>query len=241
MGLGYSRQQMRDVIKKTIAATGAPELKRDVYVRYTITRGEGPIDLNPDPDTPTRCVVIVKAVPHWDPIFYTRGVNLAISKTRRNPVHALDPNIKGGNYLNNVLGLMEARELGADDCIMLGKDGAVTEASNSNVFFVIDGALVTPGSGNLRGLTKEAVHEACGEHGLATMERGIDVAELSSATECFLTSATREVMPVRTLRLESGEKLKFPEGGGEITRQVASYYHGFVNRYVEQRAELAMF
>lgn len=241
MALGYSKQQMRVVIKDTIAATGAAQLQQDVYVRYAITRGEGPIDLNPDPSTPTRCVVIVKAVPHWNPIFYTRGVNLAVPDTRRNPVHSLDPNIKGGNYLNNVLGLMEARALGADDCVMLGKDGTVTEASNSNVFFVIDGALVTPGSGNLRGLTKEAVHQACAEHGLATMERSIDAAELTDATECFLTSATREVMPAHTLRLENGDTITFPQGGGEMTRQVAGFYRGFVDRYVEQRRAEALF
>jgi branched-chain amino acid aminotransferase len=241
MVLGYSKPQMRRAIKETIAATGAPALKRDVYVRYTVTRGEGPVDLNPHPDTPTRCVVIVKAIPEWDPIFYSRGVNLAIPTTRRNPVHALDPNIKGGNYLNNVLGLMEARELGADDCVMLGKDGAVTEASNSNVFFVIDDELVTPGSGNLRGLTKEAVHRACAQQGLTTVERSIDAAELPRAAECFLTSATREVMPAHTLRLSDGEMVTFPEGGGETTRRVAGFYRAFVDRYVEEHAALAIF
>ena len=241
MTLGHSKEAMRDEIRRTVVATGAPALQQDVYVRYTITRGAGPVDLNPDPDEPTRFVVIVRAVPHWDAVLYSRGARLAIPATRRNPINALDPNIKGGNYLNNVLGLMEARELGADDCVMLSKEGNVTEASNSNVFFVIGGELVTPGAGNLRGLTKAAVHRACKAHGLGTVERVVRAAELEDAGECFLTSATREVMPVLSLRLEEGGTVAFPPGGGDVTRRVAVYYREFVDRYVEDRADLAMF
>jgi branched-chain amino acid aminotransferase len=241
MALGHSKEALRGEIRRTVAATGAPELLEDVYVRYTITRGEGPVDLNPDPAQPTRYVVIVKAVPRWDPVFYARGVRLAIPPTRRNPVNALDPNIKGGNYLNNVLGLMEARALGADDCIMLSKEGHVTEASNSNVFFVINNELVTPGSGNLRGLTKAGVQLACREQNLAITERQVDAGELARASECFLTSATREVMPVCSLRLETGATVTFPSGGGELTRRVADYYRTFVARHVVEHADLAMF
>lgn len=241
MVLGYSKDEIRAQISRTIVATEAPTLSQDVYVRYTITRGEGPIDLQPDPEEPTRFVIIVKALPEWDPILYSRGVILAIPATRRNPVNSLDPNIKGGNYLNNVLGLMEARNLGADDCLMLSKEDWITEASNSNVFFVIDGKLVTPGTGNLRGLTKAAVHQACRQHDLPTTERNIEARELPAATECFLTSATREVMPVRSLRLEDGQVVNFPEGGGEVTRRVAEHYRAFVDRYVQDHAELTLF
>ena len=161
MILGYSKAQMRAEIKRTIAASGAPTLNQDVYVRYTVTRGAGPVDLNPNPDEPTRLVIIVKAVPEWEPHCYSQGVSLAIPATRRNPVNALDPNIKGGNYLNNVLGLLQAKALGADDCVMLSDEGLLTEASNSNVFVVINNQVVTAGAGNLRGLTKAAVHRAC--------------------------------------------------------------------------------
>jgi branched-chain amino acid aminotransferase len=148
-----------------------------VYVRYTITRGEGPIDLVPAEGVAPRYVIIVREVPKWREEYYTHGVDVAVVGTRRNPQDALDPNIKGGNYLNNVLGVIEARALGADDCLMLNAQGLVTEASNSNVFFVIDGDLITPGqrAGNLRGLTKAAVHEACRARGLATRERDVPV------------------------------------------------------------------
>jgi branched-chain amino acid aminotransferase len=243
MDIGFSRDEVTEQIRATVRASGAALLKRDVYVRFTVTRGEGPMDLLPSRGARTRLVVIVKEVPAWNPVFYSRGVNVAVVGTRRNPREALDPNIKGGNYLNNVLGIMEARALGADDCVMLSEAGFITEASNSNVFFVIDGELLTPSqaAANLRGLTKAAVHEACAARGLATRETEISSAAAVRASECFLTSATREVMPVYRLRMEDGGTRTFPEGGGAVTRQVRGYYREHVERYVREHAAFKLF
>ena len=241
--LGGARAKLTADIRAAIAASGAPALNRDVYVRYTVTRGEGAIDLLPKPDLRLRRVVIVKEVPRWNPLHYSRGVTVAIVGTQRNPHEALDPNIKGGNYLNNVLGVIEAAELGADDCLMLSDAGLVTEASNSNVFFVIDGELVTPSqqAANLRGLTKEAVHAACKADGLASRETEIAAADAIRATECFLTSATREVMPVAALIRRDGSRREFPAGGGETTRRVAALYRAAVDEYVAAHRERSLF
>jgi branched-chain amino acid aminotransferase len=243
MRIGVTKEQLGEEIRATIAATGAARLRRDVYVRYTVTRGEGPVDLFPSSDLKSRFVIIVRPVPSWSAELYTRGVRLGVAQTLRNPSRALDPNIKGGNYLNNVLGVMDARAQGADDCLMLNEAGFVTEASNSNVFFVIGGKLVTPAqtAANLKGLTKWAVHEACRARGLATAERDVAAADLPDATECFLTSATREVMPVISLRRADGEVQSFPAGGGPITRAVAGYYKEYVAEYVRTHAHLSFF
>ncbi len=242
MSAGLSLDEMTAQVRATIAATGAAQAGVDVYVRYTVTRGEGAVDLFPSAGLKPRFVIIVREVPRWSAHFYTEGVRLAVVGTRRNPIDALDPNIKGGNYMNNVLGVMDARELGADDCVMLNAAGLVTEASNSNVFFVIDGELVTPGdrAGNLRGLTKTALHSACAQQGLASAERDIHEAELERASECFITSATREVMPVASLRLADGRSVDFPPGGGEKTRLAMRYYRDYVQEYLAGHPEMAL-
>jgi branched-chain amino acid aminotransferase len=242
LNIGFSRHAVTEEIRATVRASGAADARRDVYVRFTVTRGDGPMDLLPCREARTRLVVIVKEVPAWNPIFYSRGVNVAVVGTRRNPREALDPNIKGGNYLNNVLGVMEARAAGTDDCLMLSEAGLITEASNSNVFFVIDGELSTPSqtAANLRGLTKAAIHDACKAKGLATQETEIGVEDALRATECFLSSATREVMPVHMLRMEDGGMKTFPEGGGVITRRVRGYYREHVERYVREHAALSL-
>ena len=243
MEIPLSPEDFAGEIRRTVAASGAADAREDVYVRYTVTRGEGPMDLHPTFEAANRYLVMVKAVPAWNPRHYSEGMTLAIPPTRRNPPLALSPNIKGGNYLNNVMGVIEARRLGADDCLMLNEPGLVTEASNSNVFFELGGELVTPSqeAANLKGLTKQIVHQVCAGAGLSSSEVTLTAEDLRGAGECFVTSATREVMPVKRLLLEDGTALEFPAGGGPLTRRVAGLYTGFVQRYVAEHAGERLF
>jgi hypothetical protein len=55
-----------------------------------------------------------------------------------------------------------------------------------------------------------------------------------------VTSATREVMPVVAVRLESGRWKEFPTGGGKVTRKVARVYKEFVEQYVRENAALRL-
>jgi branched-chain amino acid aminotransferase len=241
MTISQSREQMLEEMRRTAKAAGVPETD-DIYVRWHVTRGTGALDLVPAKDLKSSYVIIVKEVPKWNPEFYSQGMRLAVTGVRRNPVEALSPDIKSGNYLNNILGVAEAVELGADDCLMLNPAGVVTEASNSNVLFVIDDRLVTPSfqSGVLRGITKAAIQRLGAEHGFIVHEITIPASDLGRTTECFVTSATREVMPVVALRLESGDWHEFPPGGGAVTRRVAKAYKEFVDRYVREHAELRL-
>jgi branched-chain amino acid aminotransferase len=243
--LTISKDQIINEIRKTVRATNAAEQKRDVYVRYIVTRGEGPVDLFPRPELTTRYVIIVKELPEWDSDFLRVGIRLAIPETRRNATNALDPNIKGGNYMNNVLGIIEARMLGADDCVMLSDSGLITEASTSNVFFVMrnDNTLVTPAetAGHLRGLTKAAVEKLCVEHDLQLRAEDITMDLLLQTSECFLTSSTREVMPVSSLRLPNGNVMTYPDGGGNVTKQVIGHYKAFIDGHLQDHEHLRLF
>jgi branched-chain amino acid aminotransferase len=241
MTISQSREIMLDEMRRTAAAANVPA-GEDIYVRWHVTRGTGAIDLVPAADLTSSFVIIVKEVPKWNPEFYTRGIRLAVTRVRRNPVEALSPDIKSGNYLNNILGVSEAVGLGADDCLMLNPAGNVTEASNSNVFFVIDDQLVTPSfeSGILRGITKAAIGRLSAANGFQLHDRQLPGSAIANATECFATSATREVMPVVGLRLENGEWREFPPGGGEMTRRVGKAYKEFVIRYVQEHAGLRL-
>jgi branched-chain amino acid aminotransferase len=239
MAISQSRDAMLDEMRRTAEAARVPP-GQDVYVRWHVTRGGGALDLVPARDAKTSYVIILKEVPAWNPKFYSHGMRLAVSRTRRNPVEALSPDIKSGNYLNNILGVAEAIELGADDCLMLNPAGMLTEASNSNVFFVINGKLVTPSfeSGILRGITKSAIKRLGEEYGFPLQEMKLPVGELSKVTECFVTSATREVMPVAAIKLESGTWHELPLGGGDMTRRIAQAYKQLVSRYVEEHSSL---
>jgi branched-chain amino acid aminotransferase len=238
MQLGFSQAEIMQQIRNVVRASGAADLRQEVYVRFHVTRGVGPIDLYPGAEPVTSLVILVKEVPPWPQVFSDIGVSLRVTQIRRNPVEALDPNIKSGNYLNNVMAVMEAREAGADDCLMLNPAGQVTESSNSNVFFVRQGRVMTPAgvSGNLRGLTRQALIEAASTTQLAIEETMIREDLLPEMEECFLTSATREVMPVCRLSLRSGQDISFPAGGGVQTRRLQQIYREFVQQHVRDHA-----
>ena len=236
MEIPYTSDGLLEEIRRAIDSSGAAQAGEDVYVRFTITRGDGPVDLFPEPELPGRFVIMVKSVPVWNPEFYTTGVTLAIPTVRRNPSNALDPNIKGGNYLNNVIGVIEAKALGADDCLFLNDQGLATESSNSNVFFAIADRLVTPyqSAGNLIGLTKETLLRLGRENGIDTVESAVGIGDMREGTECFITSATREIMPVKSLKLQSGEIIDFPAGGGPLTLKMSALYQAFLRNYVQE-------
>lgn len=235
MKISQSREKLTREIKRTVQAAGAT-VNDDVYVRYQITRGQGPIDLHPTARPNTCLVIIVEPIKLWNPKHYETGMSMAIPTVHRNPVNALDPNIKGGNYLNNIIAVMQARKRGADESLILNSEGYVTEASNSNVWFVIDDVTVTPATGNLKGLTKATILKACADSGPKIVERNIHVDELSQATECFVTSSTREVMPVYCLELSVGQIIDFPRGGGVRTKEIQAKYRQFVEDYLESHA-----
>lgn len=240
MHISQTPEQLVDAIKQTIAASENDD-REDVYVRYQITRGEGPVDLFPGPDLMSRLIIIIKPVPKWDQKHYDVGMTMSIPHQRRNAINSLDPNIKGGNYLNNILALAESREQGKDECLMLDAKGLVTECSNSNVWFVMDDKYVTPQAGNLVGLTRTTLMQLFADEGLEAIERSIYSEELVDASECFITSATREVMPVKSLALESGRELEFNEGGGPRTRQAMTLYTRMIDQFIKDNQDKAWF
>ncbi len=247
MPIKQSRQQMLEAIGKTVSVARqdfekVQSVGRDisgsqgeVYVRFHLSRGVGPIDLYPDPELATSFMVIVKPVPSWKAEHYEKGLRLAVTEVRRNADNAMSPNIKSGNYLNNILGLAEAVRLGADDCLMLNAAGELTESSNSNVFFAIDGKLKTARqeSGILHGITGEALRQIGKKEGWPIEDATLTLDDLERATEAFVTSATREVMPVASIRLPAGEIKHFPNGGGELTRRAAAGYQASIQKYTE--------
>lgn len=241
MKITQTEAELWDEIRRTCAAAEV-KANEEVYVRIAITRGVGPIDLNLRRTSKTSFVILVKDMPAWKPELYSEGVKLAVTDLRRNPSNALDPNIKGGNYLNNILGVEEALTLGADDVFFRNLAGDLTEASNSNVLFVRDGKVFTPDlkSGNLNGTTKNFVGRLCQGLDIPFSHQRIGVDDIRDANECFVTSATREIMPVRSLRLPDGNWLEFPQGGGAFTRKLRSAFAEKCKEYVAQHRKAAI-
>jgi branched-chain amino acid aminotransferase len=234
--LSRTRSESLEEIKRAVTAA-KPLAGEDVFVRFIVSRGVGALDLDPATAGPNTFVVIVKPIPPWKKDFYDKGMILFIPTIRRNSPRTLDPNIKCGNYLNNILAVAEAKEQGADDALCLSVDDKLTEASNSNVLFVSGSKVLTPlhepetDTGNLRGITRTLLQSLCKEAGIVYEERPLRERDLEKMDECFVTSATREIMPVREIRSSSGPRHRFTEGGGATTKKLQELYGQYIEKY----------
>ena len=171
------------------------------YVRIIVTRGVGELDLFPGACGRASLILIARPLRLPSEAVYHEGIRLALVARRRNDPQSLNPAAKTGNYLNNVLALMEARDRGADDAIMLNADGYLTEATTSNLFFVRDGRAHTPAlnAGILDGITRALVIRFLAEHGIDCLEGLYTPEDLAGAREVFITSTTRDALPVREI------------------------------------------
>lgn len=109
-------------------------------------------------------------------------------------------NIKAISLLPNVLLRQQAVDQGVVEAILV-RDGQVTEGAASNVFVVIDGVLITPPKSAhlLPGITRDLIVELAVKNGLSVAEKNISLEEMQTADEIWLTSSTKEILPVTRL------------------------------------------
>ena len=172
--------------------------RADAYVRVLVTRGVG--DLSYDPRSCPAPSLVIIARPHTPPPAgaYDEGVEVAIVDVERNRRQALNPRIKSNNLLNNALAMQQALARGAFEAVMRNHAGALAECSQSNLFVVSGGVVRTPPveAGLLPGITRAFVLELCGVLGLDARDERLEPPDLFAAGEAFLTSTTREIVPI---------------------------------------------
>jgi branched-chain amino acid aminotransferase len=222
------RSEIERAIAETVKAAGNPESR----VRVMLTRGSGKLDLDPATSDDTQLIVIVSPLGAPTSEMYARGVAVAVVTITRNSPRAIDPAVKSGNYLNNVLALGEARRRsGAYEAILCADDGCIAEGATSNIFAVRNGEIWTPPAavGILDGITRAKVIDLSRQHGIPLVERRFSPDELRGADEAFITSATRAVLPVTTVDQK-------PVGAGvpgPVTRRLMALYDELARRGVE--------
>lgn len=177
------RAEIRQLVD-SIAESDAAEVR----IRLVVTRGDG-AGLGVD-SSARRVLLAYRFEPHPEER-YVEGVGVRLVRGGRYLASA-----KAGSYLLSVLATREAHEHGDHEAILVDEGGQVREGATSNVFAVVGGVLRTPGSGVLPGVTRGIVLELAEREGLTVGEGPLTEEELRGASECFLTSATRELMPI---------------------------------------------
>ncbi|MBI5206956.1 MAG: aminotransferase class IV [Candidatus Firestonebacteria bacterium] len=226
----FTKYEIAQAVSKTMEKNQA----LDAYIRICISRGVGQVSLDIDACLNPMLIIFVKPIIDI-PI---QGVKIAIVKTRRNLISAMNPSFKTANMLNNILSKLEAKRLNAFEGIMLNSDGYITEGSISNIFIIKNFKLITPSinTGILEGIARNTIIELASRANLTVFEELIKPEELYEIDECFLTNSVRGIIPVNQI-----DDIKINNGLiGHYTLKLQEIYTQYVNEtiYLEEFDEV---
>ena len=219
----YRREEWRKLCEELVARNGGGNLS--VYLQ--VTRGVAAKRDHAFPNPPVQPTVFmmtgsiaVPAADSPDTASGSRAITLDDIRWAR-------CDIKSVSLLPNSLLRQQAVEAGASEAILL-RDGFVTEGSASNVFIVKNGTVLTPPKSHaiLGGITRDLVVELCLRHHIPLEEREITESQLRQADEIWVTSSTKEIVPVIQLT-------NSPVGDGvpgPLWKTVARHYVTFKRR-----------
>ena len=165
---------------------------QDQYIYLQITRGSAPKRDHAFPEQ-TKPTVFAMCSPIVPFALRDSGVKaVTLEDNRWGACH-----IKAITLLANILLRQEAIDQNATEAILV-KDGYVTEGAASNIFVVIDNILITPPKSQeiLPGITRDLILEIAEANDIAFREETIPLKQLENATEIWITSSTREIIPV---------------------------------------------
>ena len=184
---------VRDVVVELLRRNG---FREDAYVRPLVYKAGETIKVAL---TGIPTAFAVYAQPMGPYLSIDAGLRLTLSAWRRIDDNAVPARAKAiGSYINAALASDEARQKGFDEALMLTGDGALAEASSSNVFLVVDGELHTPAVSDdiLVGITRGALLELATDLAIPARERTIARSEVLAADEVFLCGTGVQVAPV---------------------------------------------
>jgi len=118
----------------------------------------------------------------------------------REDIRWLKSNTKATSLLANTLYAQEAKNNEAEETILY-RDGIVTEASSSNVFIVKNNCIYThpKGPNILPGITREKTIESAKVNNIIVKETSFTKQQLMDADEVWITSSTREIIPITSI------------------------------------------
>ncbi len=182
------RSALQDVIEANAIDFGV--------LRLTLTRGLGPRGL--PPPVPVQPTLLITGASQ--DLTAQEPVTAVIATTTRRNEHSPLSGIKSTCCLDGILAAREAAKRGAGDALLLNGAGNLAEATAANLFLVIDATAVTPpvDDGAMPGVMRADVIR-----GLSAAERTLGPADLSSASEAFLTNS----LGIRPLTAVDGEPI----------------------------------
>jgi branched-chain amino acid aminotransferase len=191
LSLPFSDEVIATACKEVVLRNGYA----NCYIRPIAFLGEGQNPLA----APLRFAVIASEHGPLVGAQTNGGVTAKIASFERIGANAIPPAAKAtGQYLNSFLAQTEVLRGGADEAILLNREGQVTDGWAHNIFVVSGDVLVTPplSTGALAGITRDSIMKLADEDGMAVEERVLVRSDLYLADECFLSGTAAGLVPV---------------------------------------------
>lgn len=187
LNIEQSRDEIRHILHSIVTQSGL----KQAYVSMVASRGQPRIAGSRDPrDCENHfyawCVPFVWV---FDETVRKRGAHLYVpGDIRRIASNAVNPLAKNYQWGDFTQGLLQAKESGFDNTLLLDSEGHVTEGPGFNVFIVKDGHAKTAKAGVLEGITRKVAMEICKRHSVPVSETDISLDDLYDADEVFATT-----------------------------------------------------
>lgn len=218
-----SHEAIINEIRRTLEAN---RMTDGVHIRLTLTRGIK-ITSGMDPRLNQSGPTLIVLAEHKPPVYSKGGLTLATSSIRRFAPDMLDPKIHHCNLIQSILAKIEANTAGADDALMLDRDGFIAETNATHVFIVQRGTVLTSHEDACpEGITRATVIELCRTHAIPLIEKRLSLTEVYRADECFCTGTMGELAGVVKVdgRTVGDGKV------GPVTRRLSELYAGLTAR-----------
>jgi branched-chain amino acid aminotransferase len=214
LGVGRPLSEIADIVGETLRRNGHAEAN----IRIVVTGGSSPDCFLPAGRP--RLLVLVTPLTPLPETWQQDGVGIVTI-----PYSRYLPNAKSINYIPAIHAMQDARRQGAVEALYVKPDGRVTEFTTSNLFAVIDGRLLTPETDLLPGITRQVVLDL--DLPLPAQIGDLTLEALHGAEEVFLTSSTKEVVPVVRI-----DRRPVADGRpGKRTRETMARFRDYTERY----------
>jgi branched-chain amino acid aminotransferase len=202
----------------------------DATMRVVVVRNEGGMWQGPSNGRPFDVIALTADLKAWG-----RGVKLrSVAQAR----HAGSPfaGTKILSWAMNLAWLDAAQCDGYDEVVLLNEHGAVSECTSANIFIARGNAVLTPplSAGCLPGVTRELLLNEIRVPDIEIAEQDIYPRDVAAADEVFITSTTRDLLPV--LEIDGRETGR--DGRARTALQAA--FSSYVDQYVAVNKPLAI-
>jgi branched-chain amino acid aminotransferase len=183
--LPLSLHEIEDIVEKLLERAPYPEAN----IKICLTGGTSQDQYLPEGNP--RFFALVYPLFSFPENFYTEGIALIT-----HPYQRPYPTCKSIHYLPAILALRQAGREGAQDALFINDHNQILETGTANFFAIKGETLITTDRDIIFGITRKVVLEILKNKNISVEERPIGLEELSTCDGAFITSTTKQIVPV---------------------------------------------